>query len=197
MGSYPKPRVPRGGQTRWPWTAPSNTSWWPSGQHSASAQTNRARRSAVSPKASWSLRMAARKSRVRPAQRAEWIPGRHESARTSSPESSASAGWPDARAAASALMIALAAKLTPFSAGSESPSSPAPRASTPKSESNAAISSTLPGLWLATTTTLPEKWRDAFARPGVIRSQAPPFERPPVRRSPSWRGREARGIAIP
>ena len=54
-------------------------------------------------------------------------------------------------AAATALIRALAAKVSPVSSGSPRPSSPADTASTPCGASNSRISASLPGLWVAIT----------------------------------------------
>ena len=54
-------------------------------------------------------------------------------------------------AAATALIRALATKLSPVSSGSARPSSPAEIASTPCGESSSRISASLPGLWVAIT----------------------------------------------
>src|SRR3984885_1345993 len=79
------------------------------------------------------------------------MPGAPSSASTTSPESSANAGSFAARAAAIALICALARKLSPVSSGSLRPSSPADTASTPCGASSSRISASLPGLWVAIT----------------------------------------------
>src|SRR5688572_6827051 len=58
---------------------------------------------------------------------------------------------PVARAEASAFSVALPTKLSSVSSGSAKPSSPADTGSIPNGPSSAAISRTLPALWLAMT----------------------------------------------
>src|SRR5207244_2885924 len=60
-------------------------------------------------------------------------------------------GAPRAAAAALAFNSALASKVSPVSSGSGRPSDPADTVSIPNGARSAAISSTLPGLWLAMT----------------------------------------------
>src|SRR5436305_249837 len=79
------------------------------------------------------------------------MPGAPSSASTTSPESSARAGIPEACAAASALMRALAAKVVPVSSGSGKFRSPADTASTPYTPSRSRISTSLPALCVAMT----------------------------------------------
>src|ERR1700710_2867739 len=79
------------------------------------------------------------------------MPGAPSSASTTNPESSANAGSFAACAAATALICALARKLSPVSSGSPRPSSPADTASTPCGASSSRISTSLPGLWVAIT----------------------------------------------
>src|SRR5581483_5719268 len=86
------------------------------------------------------------------------MPGAPSSASTTRPESSAKAGSLAACAAATALIRALAWKVSPVSSGSPSPSSPAETASTPCGASSSRISASLPGLWVAITS-LPEIFR--------------------------------------
>src|SRR4051794_29812694 len=80
------------------------------------------------------------------------MPGAPSSAATQMPLSSASAGRFVARAAARALMRALAMKVVPDSSGSGRPSEPADTASTPYGASSSFISRSLPALCVATTT---------------------------------------------
>ena len=91
------------------------------------------------------------KSRLGPAQRAEYKPGEPPSACTQNPLSSASAGRSDATAAASAFSAALPAKLSAVSSGSSSPSRAALTSSTPDPASNCSNSTSFPALWLAST----------------------------------------------
>src|SRR6476620_7532571 len=79
------------------------------------------------------------------------MPGSPSRASTTSPESSANAGKPDAAAAARALISAFSAKLVPVSSGSARPSSPADTATIPYGMSSSRISRSLPGLWVAIT----------------------------------------------
>src|ERR1044072_3614257 len=79
------------------------------------------------------------------------MPGAPSSASTARPESSANAGRPDALAAASALMRALAANVVPVSSGSGRLRSLADTASTPCSPNSSRISASLPLLWVAMT----------------------------------------------
>src|SRR5215467_9189602 len=79
------------------------------------------------------------------------MPGAPPRACTTSPESSASAGRPDAPAAARAFSSALPMNVAAVSSGSGRLSAAAEITSTPKGDSNSAISRTLPGLWLAIT----------------------------------------------
>ena len=95
--------------------------------------------------------MAREKSLPGSAQRAECTPGLPSSACTTRPELSASAGRPEAFAAACALMRALAAKLSPSSTGSGRPSAALAITSMRSGCSRAASSRTLPGLWVAST----------------------------------------------
>src|SRR6266851_849277 len=90
------------------------------------------------------------------------IPGAPPRAGTTSPESSASAGNPLAPAAARAFNSAFSSKLAPVSSGSGRPSAAAPIVSTPNGPSSAAISSSLPGLWLAMTSRSPRSRRRAI-----------------------------------
>src|SRR6266851_2967369 len=87
------------------------------------------------------------------------MPGAPSSAETTRPESSASAGSLLASAAALAFNAALASKLAPVSSGSGRPREAAERASIAKGANSADISSTLPWLWLATTSWSPMKRR--------------------------------------
>src|SRR6202043_363742 len=91
------------------------------------------------------------KSLFGPAQRAEKIPGAPSSASTARPESSAKAGSWAAAAAATALILALAWKVSPVSSGSPRPSSAAEIASMPCGANSSRISASLPGLWVAIT----------------------------------------------
>src|SRR6201993_760449 len=86
------------------------------------------------------------------------MPGAPSSASTTIPESSAKAGSCAARAAAAALIRALAWKVSPVSSGSARPSSPAEIASTPWGAKSSRISASLPGLWVAITRR-PVMWR--------------------------------------
>jgi len=86
-----------------------------------------------------------------PPQRAAWMPCAPPRADTSSPESSATAGSPEALAAASALSVAFSTKLWPVSSGSGKPSSPADTVSTPTEANSSASSLALPLLWVAMT----------------------------------------------
>src|SRR6185437_3141325 len=79
------------------------------------------------------------------------MPGAPSSASTTRPESSAKAGSFAAWAAATALICALARKLSPVSSGSPRPSSPADTASIPCGARSSRISASLPGLWVAIT----------------------------------------------
>ena len=90
------------------------------------------------------------------------MPGSPSRASTTSPESSANAGKPDAAAAARALISAFSAKLVPVSSGSARPSSPAATASIPYGMSSSRISRSLPGLCVAITSR-PAIWRCAPA----------------------------------
>ena len=128
----PKPRPPRGGQTRVPSTRPSNVSVCPSLGHAiASAQAKCAAGAAsgsvasTSPQTRFMARIQSRLPSASSAQRAEKMPGRPWSASTHNPLSSASAGSPDKSAASRAFRSALSAKLLPISSGSGRPSSSA------------------------------------------------------------------------
>src|ERR1700752_873995 len=79
------------------------------------------------------------------------MPGAPPSESTTSPESSANAGRPDAFAAASALRRAFAAKVVPVSSGSGRFRSLADTASTPCNPSSSRISASLPLLCVAMT----------------------------------------------
>src|SRR6185312_7247639 len=103
-------------------------------------------RSVASAVSAYTRAMAAAKSFVGPAQRAECTPGWPFSAATQKPESSDSAGNPLARAAACALMRALPTKSGASSAGSGRPRAPADTSAMPKGASSASISRSLPGL---------------------------------------------------
>src|SRR3990167_444570 len=96
-------------------------------------------------------RMPTVASRVGPSQSAVNRPGWSSRAFTLRPESSASAGSPLARVAASALMVAFSSKVTPVSSGDGRPSSSAETISTPNAPSMVRISPALPRLWVATT----------------------------------------------
>src|SRR6516165_11280536 len=103
------------------------------------------------------------------------MPGAPPSAGTTSPESSAIAGSLLAAAAAFALNAAFASKLVPVSSGSAMPSAPAETVSIAKGAKSAAISSTLPVLWLAMTSRSPVKGR-AIASARVERRALMPSE---------------------
>src|SRR5216684_8218749 len=92
------------------------------------------------------------------------MPGSPPSAGTTRPESSAKAGKPVASAAACALSAAFASKVAPVSSGSATPSASADESVTPKGAISAAISRSLPGLWVARTRRSPAKARGV--RPG-------------------------------
>src|SRR5436305_1025957 len=95
------------------------------------------------------------------------MPGSPPSAGTTRPESSASAGKPDAAAAAWALSAAFASNVAPVSSGSARPSAPADKALAPNGAISAAISRSFPELWVAMTILPPVKARwaggDKFA----------------------------------
>src|SRR5215468_6563283 len=101
------------------------------------------------------------------------MPGAPPSAGTTRPESSASAGSPLASAAAFAFNAALASKLAPVSSGSARPRVPAETASIAKGANSADISSTLPWLWLATTSRSPLKRRGIGSTETERRTLAP------------------------
>ena len=79
------------------------------------------------------------------------MPGAPPRADTAMPESSESAGRPDASAASRAFSSAFSVKVFPVSSGSIRPSSSAPTTSIRSGSSKVRISDTLPGLWLAIT----------------------------------------------
>ena len=135
------PRIPRRGRP-----ARRRTARRRSAPCAAAASSRRARAAFAS-----TISMARRKFRSGPAQRAEWMPGSPPSASTTSPESSAKAGSPEALAAASALIRALARKVMPLSSGSARPISPADVASMPYGARRSRISASLPGLCVAMT----------------------------------------------
>src|SRR5579864_6364663 len=101
------------------------------------------------------------------------MPGAPPSAGTTRPESSASAGNPLASAAARAFSAALASKLSPISSGSGRPSAPAATTPIANGASNAAISTTLPWLWLAMTSRLASK-RGGISSAEAERRTLPP-----------------------
>src|SRR5215470_11929976 len=101
------------------------------------------------------------------------MPGAPPRAGTARPESSAIAGSPLASAAALAFNAALASKLVPVSSGSARPRVPAETASIVKGANSADISSTLPWLWLATTSRSPVKRRGIGSTETERRTLAP------------------------
>ena len=95
--------------------------------------------------------------RARPARRID--AGRAVQRRDREPGIVGERRQPGRSAAARALSSALATKLVPVSSGSGRPSAPADTTSSPNGASSAAISRTLPGLWLATTSRPPSRMR--------------------------------------
>jgi hypothetical protein len=129
---------------------------------------------------SWIRCMPTAASRVGPSQSAVWRPGWPSSAATLKPESSARAGRPLARVAASALIVAFSSKLLPVSSGTARPRSAAETISTPKPESSVRISPALPRLWVATTSLGQAKRR------AIRTCRSPTAASAPARRRPSW-----------
>ena len=121
-----------------PSSVPCTSSTCSSGQASASTQWKVAPRAAsVSgtlrlASSSWIRFMPTMASRVGPSQSAVWRPGWPSSAATLRPESSASAGRPLARVAASAFKVAFSSNVVPVSSGAGRPRSAADTISTPK-----------------------------------------------------------------
>ena len=132
--------------------------------------------------------MAAPKSLSGPAQRAETTPGAPPRAATQNPESSARLGRPLALVAASAFSRALPKKSGAVSSGSANPIAAADTSSTPSGSTRAAISASLPRLWLARTSLLPRASRRAISPAPRVAPRTGVACRP-------WRGPAIRRIA--
>ena len=115
-------------------------------------------------------------------------PGAPFSAATQKPKSSASAGRPLARAAASALMRALPTKSGASSGGSGRPSAPAETTATSCGRSRSASSASLPGLWLARTSRVPPASLRAITPRRLPRAAPRTAPRHPGARGPACRG---------